>query len=335
MNRPLIYILMGIIGLSSCKKSEKFVLQGELTEYPHENILVVYDDPVSKIDTIFPKEGRFIYEIIPDTSTLIRLLSPDGEDIPLIAVKGEKVRLSSTFAQPAIDTKGLNKEYADFLGSAEGMKRKDMQTEAASFIKTHPKSYLSAYLINRFFAQTDTPDKGKIEELIKPLDGSIKDCRLLTILQKRLQTDQRKSGNQEFLGYFSYKDRDKKFVSWGLTEGSCTLVNLWASWDKKSTALRDTLERIAQKLPDDKFRIINVSLDYDREAWMKACKEDTKRWAEVCDFKGWNTPIVLQHKIEAIPANILIDRSRKIIAYDLYDDTLYKKVTELTKQPKK
>ena len=92
------------ICLASCKKKPEFVLQGELQNCSSDEILVVYDDPVSKLDTIILKDGKFTYTFSPDTLTLFRLVSPDMlKTIPVFAdktlhmtLKGSlKIRLSA------------------------------------------------------------------------------------------------------------------------------------------------------------------------------------------------------------------------------------------------
>ena len=45
--------------LDSCRQSEEFELKGELEGITSDMILVVFDDPESKLDTIYPREGKF------------------------------------------------------------------------------------------------------------------------------------------------------------------------------------------------------------------------------------------------------------------------------------
>ena len=44
--------------------------------------------------------------------------------------------------------------------------------------------------------------------------------------------------NEEYLTYFSCKDRKGKYVSWSSSENNYTLLNFWASWDKASVSVR-------------------------------------------------------------------------------------------------
>lgn len=52
---PLVALIM--LSLSACKKDNRFVLHAEMTGLSDKPILVIYDDPVSRLDTIFPKKA--------------------------------------------------------------------------------------------------------------------------------------------------------------------------------------------------------------------------------------------------------------------------------------
>ena len=83
------------------------------------------------------------------------------------------------------------------------------------------------------------------------------------------------------------------------------------------------------------MKVLNISLDYDKDQWEKSCKEDTEQWIEICDRRGWGNQIIEQMNIQEIPANILVNSSRKVLATDLYGDDLRNKIKELTKDKKK
>lgn len=85
---PLVALIM--LSLSACKKDNRFVLHAEMTGLSDKPILVIYDDPVSRLDTIFPKEGKFEYAFLPDTITIFRLASTEGEVIPFLQTVGKK-----------------------------------------------------------------------------------------------------------------------------------------------------------------------------------------------------------------------------------------------------
>ena len=101
--------------LDSCRQSDEFELKGELEGITSDMILVVFDDPDSKLDTIYPRGGKFTYAFSPDTLNTFRLVNDSGEVFPIFADKGWKVSVKGSFAHPEIKGDGPNNEYQDFL----------------------------------------------------------------------------------------------------------------------------------------------------------------------------------------------------------------------------
>lgn len=334
MKKKYLLPIISIV-LVSCKKSSDFTLQAtfdDLEENSH--VLVVYDDPNSRLDTIYPQDGKFVYRITPDTTTLFRLLSPKGDIIPIIAEPARETVIKGSFQHPVIEGEGENGEYGKFLSSLSGLKGNlpAIQKEAEKFILSHIHSFASAYVLNQYFVQVPEPDPEKIEELMKPLSGNIKDSRVMGVVLKALDQHDSKNKNPQQVSFFSCRDRNGKYISWNNDNEGYTLLNFWASWDRTSKEKKDSLYNILRKFPQKKFKAINVSLDYDKSEWLHSCKDDSEQWIETCDLKGWNNQLVKQNAIDKLPANILIDRNRKIIAKNLYNEALYNKVNELTKE---
>lgn len=333
----LLVILFTLLGMMSCKKNLNFELQAKLEGLTEEKILVVYDDPASKTDTIFPENGKFTYTFTPDTTTLFRLVSSKGEIIPIFADKSVRVQLKGSFAQPVIQGDGDNKAYGEFLTQIRPLQG-DSTTQskmAEEFIRTHLNSFASAYILNQYFVQVPHPDMKKVAGLIEPLHGSVKDSHIISSLLNSLPDNKNKSSVSDYLNYFSCKDRSNKYITWSSNKGrTYTLINFWASWDQASMTARDSLAHIPNDLKGENYRILNISLDYDKEAWLNACKEDSKQWIEVCDYKGWNNQVIKQNKINQLPANILVDHNRKIMGTNLYGKELHQKVLQLIEADK-
>ncbi|MFN3316921.1 MAG: peroxiredoxin family protein, partial [Raineya sp.] len=84
-----------------------------------------------------------------------------------------------------------------------------------------------------------------------------------------------------------------------------------------------------QKFKDKGFDILGVSLDQDREAWLKAIEKDKLTWTQVSDLKFWDSPVVALYQVEGIPMNFLLDKEGKIIAKNLRGEQLEAKLKEI------
>lgn len=205
--RKIVFFLTIAICLASCKKKPEFVLQGELQNCSSDEILVVYDDPVSKLDTIILKDGKFTYTFSPDTLTLFRLVSPDMlKTIPVFADKTLHMTLKGSFENPVISGDGENGVYGKFLESLQNLKDSTAITQKAEeFIVQHPHSFVSAYLINDYFVQVPQPDIEKTRSLIEPLGGNIKDSRILSMALKSIPPKDKTERNENTSHIFHAK----------------------------------------------------------------------------------------------------------------------------------
>ena len=330
MNK-LLFLLVLTVGWAGCQGNSGFKLQAELDDVQSDTLWMVYDDPMLKIDTIYTENGKFTYETEADTLNLCRLLSSEGKSIPVFVSPKEKMKLTGSFDAPVISGEGENAVYGEFLKSIDEIRTDTaaVRMKAKEFVRTHLQSFASAYIIHQFFIQSTQPDLEELASILAPLDGMVKDSYILGGALESI-ADKNKTVNKDYVSYFSCKDRKGKYVAWNNAPDSYTLINFWASWDPQSLVVRDSLEQIARKLPEKQFRVLNLSLDYGKEQWYSQCKEDAERWVEVCDFKAWDNQVIRQNGVWRLPANILVDRNRKIIARDLFRQDLYEKVKQLT-----
>ncbi|EDY94153.1 hypothetical protein BACPLE_03597 [Phocaeicola plebeius DSM 17135] len=309
--------------LDSCRQSDEFELKGELEGITSDMILVVFDDPDSKLDTIYPRGGKFTYAFSPDTLNTFRLVNDSGEVFPIFADKGWKVSVKGSFAHPEIKGDGPNNEYQEFLQSIHALKDSaQICQQAENFIKSHPSSPASAYILYWYFSQSANPNLSLIARLAEPLTGKVKDCRVLNEVLQKLP--EKEKSTSTYLNYLSVKKRNSEYLSWSSsgTQKQYSLINFWASWDKESIAIKDSLYALCEKFSKNNFRVVNFSLDYNKEEWEKNTQKDTEQWIEVCDYKGWNNQILKQQNIQRLPYNILIDRNRKILGSNLYGNAL-------------
>ena len=111
--------------------------------------------------------------------------------------------------------------------------------------------------------------------------------------------------------------------------GKYVLLDFWASWCGPCRRENPNVVEAYNKYKDKNFTILAVSLDSSKEAWAKAVAKDALTWEQVCDLKGWKSPIAALYGVRGIPSNFLIDPSGNIIAIKLRGEDLHKKLSEL------
>ena len=74
-----------------------------------------------------------------------------------------------------------------------------------------------------------------------------------------------------------------------------------------------------------------MSLDNDKDAWVKAIADLNMPWPQMSDLKGWDCAGAQLYNVRAIPANLLVDQQGKIVAKDLRGEDLLNKLAGLLK----
>lgn len=120
-----------------------------------------------------------------------------------------------------------------------------------------------------------------------------------------------------------------EMVALSSLRGKYVLIDFWASWCKPCRQENPNTVRAYQNYKDKGFEVYAVSLDQDKEKWLRAIAEDGLTWTQVSDLLGYNAQPAKDYGINAIPATFLLDPEGKIIAKDLRGFALEQKLQEV------
>jgi peroxiredoxin len=128
---------------------------------------------------------------------------------------------------------------------------------------------------------------------------------------------------------FEQNDTAGKPVSFSSFKGKYVLVDFWASWCKPCRIENPNVVNAYNKFKSKNFTILGVSLDQNKDAWVKAIEKDNLTWTHVSDLASWNNAVAQLYRVQSIPQNFLVDPTGKIVAKDLRGEELEKKLCEL------
>lgn len=105
-----------------------------------------------------------------------------------------------------------------------------------------------------------------------------------------------------------------------------TLIDFWASWCGPCRAEIPYVKKTYDAYRDKGFYVVSVSLDSNKNAWLKAIESHQLSWLQLSDLKGWKCEAAALYGITGIPATLLVSQDGTIVASDLRGEDLMKKV---------
>jgi thiol-disulfide isomerase/thioredoxin len=112
-------------------------------------------------------------------------------------------------------------------------------------------------------------------------------------------------------------------------KGKVTLVDFWASWCGPCRRENPNVVAMYKKYKDKGFDILSVSLDSNKDSWLKAIKDDGLVWSHVSDLKGWQNSAAQLYGVKAIPQTVLVDKDGNVIARNLRGEALEARLEEI------
>ncbi len=363
MKRNILITGLVLAGLLSCAKPDGFIIKGIIQgkESGQINLLKYSDGKYIKEDSAKIVKGKFELKGKTDLPEL-RLISlgpkqvvaqffaENGEiyvkintdSINNFGVKGSKSNdeystLTKEFMNNTKETQVIQNKFmgAQQKGDERGMKEAQADYQAMlqnqnvyvkNFIREHPKSTVSVFAALMQFSQEMTAHD--IDTLITFFDPSIHKSIYINELNK-IADRLRVTEIGAIAPDFTLNTPEGTPFSLSALKGKIVLVDFWASWCKPCRLENPNVVADYNKYKDKGFDILGVSLDKDKESWIKAIGDDKLSWHQVSDLKYWQNEVAVKYGIQSIPSNLLLDKDGKIIAKNLRGEALGKKLEEL------
>ncbi len=329
--------LLALLPAACSKESPKAVSIGGEIEGLGNDTLYIYgaDKLYDHTDTLVTQNGKFTATLQTDTLAATWLLFPSGDQYPIYLGKKEHINIKgSTDDLSALQVEGNrdNELLTEFFTTLK--QRQDTTATdslAARFVETNNNSLASIYVLDRFFVQVPKPDFARIKALADRMTGELKDRPYMDDLLKRIEADERTSPGK-LAPLLQLRGSDGKLITRAEFKNQYVLVHFWASWDTLSRQHNAAYRRLHKTEGKHKdFALLGISLDVDSAAWQKAIEQDTLKWRQGSELRGWASSVADLFALQALPANFLLSPTGHIEARNLGEEEVAAKMESLRK----
>ena len=333
MKRYLAYVILLLLLASCGAESGRFRIEGRLANMNQAEFYIYNMDGGSlRLDTIKVVDGRFIYETDLEHQGTFVILYPNFSDQVVFGESGAVVEMAGD-ASHLKDMEVTGTDDNDLMTAwriqANTLTPPEVNKSAVEFIKEHPASIVSNYLLSRYLVLDDTPDYQQAEELSlllqkeQPQNGRLLNLSKLLAGLKNYQEGKK-------LPDFSATDINGKRVSRESLNGELNVICLWATWNYDSQSILRKLNKLRRDY-GSRLTLLSICLAPSVKDCRRFVERDSMRWSHVCDGQMWESPLVTKLGFSNMPGNLFVDRHGKIVAVDVKNKDIEEKVKSFLK----
>ena len=226
----------------------------------------------------------------------------------------------------AVSQERNNPRFVELQRFIDSLQR-EVDIQQQDLLEKNPDSYVAlnnVFMLLRRFSLDElnqafskfSPDKqnsvtGKIiQERIKKLEG---------LAVGQLAPD------------FTVQAPDGRSFTFYSVKAKAKIIDFWASWCGPCRAMIPELKELYAEFHDTGLEIVGISLDEQKEAWLKALEDENLSWVNGVDLRGMklDAPIVSTYGIFGIPHMVLVDKDNRSVATKIRGETLRKQLERL------
>lgn len=364
MKKSFLSLAVIALSLAACNTTPKYTINGTVEGEQTGNVLLVKYDGEA-MDTLAKSpvaDGKFtltgnvkeltdayvVFEgkrgatpIFVENVEYTATLNPADPTATLIEGSETQNLANQFFAINNASRKIQSQLYKDYSAAAQAKdeaKMKEIEEEfnkageeaeakENELIKANADTYVAAYVVAQKMGGLEADElTEKYEALGENAKASAPGKKIADRIQKLSAV-----AIGQVAPDFTQNTPEGEPLSMHAIKGKVKLIDFWASWCGPCRGENPNVVKVYEQYHPKGLEILSVSLDNDKEAWLKAIEDDQLKWHHVSDLKGWQNEAAQIYAVSGIPHTVLLDENNVIIAKDLRGEELKNKIAELLK----
>lgn len=346
--------------LLSCSDQQSgFHINGTAKGIADETEIFLHDHITNeKIDSTTVSHEQFEFSgLLPEEARQVIIATKDWSDYRFFWLENTEVVFKAEkgkFRTAAITGLELQKSYDVFLAKQKPLEKaydslfdisdgsfpkeererikqsmtdlqKKITENEQKYVRENPGSVISANILDVY---KTTWGRSVARDLFEPMSAEIKKSHYGKNIETYLILNKDLKIGDQFVD-FKLPNTDGEQVKASDFSGKYLLIEFWASWCGPCRSENPALVKLYNEYSAKGFEILAVSLDREKDAWLGAIKKDELPWKNVGDLEGDMTPPAIIYGVSAIPDNVLIDPSGKIIGRNLRGEELKQQLEKI------
>ncbi len=351
---------------SGVLKDNNYTIEGELNEKINGTVLISFFNGADYIsDTINVKQGVFTYQnkTIQPELAILYIPNPNSNGrsqfvfftegnkkikINIQSVENKKYSVSGssandeffsfkkTFIEPielqeqkviqSINPDNIdNQKTLDSLLNLSTQLQEQKNKAILDYLKTHPNSItITAFAL---WMNANNNDINFFKNVYSIVDKSVQQSNYGITIEKLINSSNDLSVGNTVKDFITVDKEGKTIqLSSVYKKNKIVLLEFWSSRCVPCRKENPNLLNLFHQYHSKGLEIVGVSVDDNRENWIKAIDQDQLPWIQICDLKAWNGAIPKQYNITETPTLFLIDNKGTILDINLKGEALQLKL---------
>ena len=351
-----LYSLMAAVMLAACQQQTAYTIKGKAADLEDGDTLYLTKDlrTGTPTDTIIVKDGKFTISGEADSAQMAMVYSAARNELnaQLFLEPGTiNLALSETPGMTRVGGTICNEEWQKLLDEvmvigkainqiaervygnavAPEEQKKGME-EIEKYNERFTKTVIHAAERNidnelGYFLLTYYPveviDNATRQRLIGKLPEQIRQRPAIKEIEKTIEAAMKTAEGATISDFTqTAPDGSPLSIMSEVAKNKVTIIDFWASWCGPCRQEMPFMVELYKNLKDRGLGIVGISLDQDRDAWMRASQRLGVSWPQMSDLKGWENVAAQQYNITSIPHTIVVDQQGKILRRGLRGEAL-------------